>query len=160
MIRSSLPTVAGPLCLRPAKTGDRDFTLRLYIASTRPYLPPEPDPDRWLRRRFADVYRRSQSSILCLNGAHAGWLQFEEARRSFILRQIHLVEEYRGQGIGTALLHELVEHAASQGKDVALRVMKGNPAQALYARLGFETVRTDDLRVHMRWQAAGQALNR
>jgi ribosomal protein S18 acetylase RimI-like enzyme len=53
------------------------------------------------------------------------------------LRQIHLVREVRGKGIGTQLMRELLQHADALGKFVTLDVMHGNPARLLYLRLGF-----------------------
>jgi ribosomal protein S18 acetylase RimI-like enzyme len=53
---------------------------------------------------------------------------------------IALLPEYRGQGIGTALLQHLLEAAKHSYPAIALSVSPNNPARCLYERLGFETV--------------------
>jgi ribosomal protein S18 acetylase RimI-like enzyme len=53
---------------------------------------------------------------------------------------IALRPEYRGQGIGTALLQELLAAAKRLYPAIALSVSPNNPAMRLYARQGFETV--------------------
>ena len=47
---------------------------------------------------------------------------------------------YRGQGIGTRLLNQLLNHASSQLLSVSLSVRADNPALRLYERLGFMLV--------------------
>ncbi len=49
-------------------------------------------------------------------------------------------EEYRGKGIGTALMHELFILAKKFKLEILhLEVYEGNPARHLYERLGFKT---------------------
>ena len=54
---------------------------------------------------------------------------------------ISLYEEYRGQGIGTALMKEMLALLRSQGyRKASLAVQKANYAVRMYRELGFETV--------------------
>ncbi len=53
---------------------------------------------------------------------------------------IALLPEYRGQGIGTALLEHLLEAAKNLYPAISLSVSPNNPAIRLYERLGFVTV--------------------
>jgi GNAT superfamily N-acetyltransferase len=50
---------------------------------------------------------------------------------------IAMLPEHRGQGLGTALLADLLHEAARAGKAVSIHVEKFNPAMSLYRRLGF-----------------------
>lgn len=55
---------------------------------------------------------------------------------------ISLFKEFRGRGIGTRLMKEILGLLHSQGyRQVSLSVQKANPAVRLYTRLGFEAVR-------------------
>jgi ribosomal protein S18 acetylase RimI-like enzyme len=65
---------------------------------------------------------------------------------------IALWPEYRGQGIGTALLERLLEAAKNLYPAISLSVSPNNPAIRLYERLGFVKVdvRGDDYPVMKR----------
>ena len=66
------------------------------------------------------------------------------------LRQLHLIRNVRGQGIGTQLIKEL-QRADALGKYVTLDVMHGNPAR-LYLRLGFRQISQDAAKRQMIWR--------
>ena len=53
---------------------------------------------------------------------------------------VAVLDFYRGQGVGTALLERLLEAAAARYRSVSLSVSEGNPAAKLYERLGFKLV--------------------
>jgi ribosomal protein S18 acetylase RimI-like enzyme len=48
--------------------------------------------------------------------------------------------EYRGQGIGTALLEQMLEAARKLYPAISLSVSPNNQALRLYQRMGFEIV--------------------
>lgn len=57
---------------------------------------------------------------------------------------------WRGRGIGTALVRELVARCASVGAPaLSLSVQRANPARRLYERLGFRELRGDGAEVVM-----------
>lgn len=49
-----------------------------------------------------------------------------------------MLPEYRGRGIGTALLAQLIRAVEGVYENISLSVTEGNPALRLYQRLGFE----------------------
>ena len=54
---------------------------------------------------------------------------------------ISLYKEYRGLGIGTALMHRMMDLLRESGfTRVSLSVQKANPAVNLYRKLGFKTI--------------------
>lgn len=58
---------------------------------------------------------------------------------------ISLYKDYRGQGIGTSLLKEMLAFLAARGyKQVSLSVQKANYAVRLYQKLGFAIVRENE----------------
>jgi len=58
---------------------------------------------------------------------------------------IAVLPEYRGQGIGTALLTRLFELLRGRGyKRTSLSVQKANPAARLYGRVGYEILRENE----------------
>ena len=60
----------------------------------------------------------------------------------FYLDSVGVLEQFRGHGVGSALLKAMTAKAHAEGHaDVALIVDQDNPeAERLYARLGFERV--------------------
>jgi ribosomal protein S18 acetylase RimI-like enzyme len=64
-----------------------------------------------------------------------------------------LLPEYRGKGLGAALLRDLMDEAAAAGKAVSIHVEKFNPAMRLYRRLGFATAEDKGVYDLMRWTA-------
>ncbi|MBQ9200018.1 MAG: GNAT family N-acetyltransferase [Lachnospiraceae bacterium] len=54
---------------------------------------------------------------------------------------ISLYKEYRGMGIGTALMDRMLRHLKNEGyKKASLAVQKANYAVRMYEKLGFKTV--------------------
>ena len=71
-------------------------------------------------------------------GVFAGYGHMDDGTPSFA---ISLYKEYRGQGIGTALMREMLELLRSKGyKKASLGVNKENYALRMYQKLGFEIV--------------------
>lgn len=57
---------------------------------------------------------------------------------------ISLIKEYRGQGIGTRLMTQMIDHLREKGyKQASLNVKKENYAVRLYKKTGFEIIAED-----------------
>ncbi len=66
---------------------------------------------------------------------------------AFIVSELHVVPEHRGQGVGEALLGWAEARARTLGcSQIALHTLTTNPAGALYERCGYQAVMeaTDD----------------
>ena len=58
---------------------------------------------------------------------------------------ISLLPEYRGKGIGTALMQSMIKMVSQQGyKGISLSVQKQNYAAKMYRKLGFNTIENKD----------------
>ena len=141
-LRGEMPTCKSrwrkELRLRPAKLGDYFFALSLYLEGAEKHLS---KIGQWNRPRivskFRSGYKLAPVLIICMGEKAIGWIQVAEFVEHLHLRQIHLTRKFRGQGIGTHLITELLRCADALGKPVTLDVMHGNPARFLYLRLGF-----------------------
>ena len=61
-----------------------------------------------------------------------------------------IMSEWRGRGIGTALMAEVVDDAGHAGVPVKLTVVVNEPHLVRwYGRLGFSVVETDDVHLRM-----------
>jgi ribosomal protein S18 acetylase RimI-like enzyme len=58
---------------------------------------------------------------------------------------IAVLPNFRGQGIGTALLQHLLELAKAIYPAVCLNVRESNPAVRLYERIGFQTIKGSEI---------------
>ncbi len=58
-----------------------------------------------------------------------------------------VLPQARGQGIGTAMMQELIRRAAPTYRQITLSVRRENPALRFYKRLGFTEIATMKNRV-------------
>jgi ribosomal protein S18 acetylase RimI-like enzyme len=139
--------------LRPAKASDYLFAIALYLDGAKRHLS---NIGRWNERRltikFRNGYKLAQTQIVCMGEKSIGWIQVAERVGQLQLCQLHLVPAHRRQGIGTRLIHDLFRRANALNKWAKLHVMHGNPARALYVRLGFRQTCRDADRVQMIWR--------
>lgn len=136
--------------LRPATASDYDYCESLYLAQSKKVVPPDIlDLDAIsvsLRQRWI----REQVRIVVENGIDVGWVQTSLVDGALFVHQLFVEEGFRGRGIGTEVMKELIEEAANSGLAMTLGVVKTNPARRLYERLGFRTTHEDDRKFYMR----------
>jgi ribosomal protein S18 acetylase RimI-like enzyme len=147
------PQRADEVRLRLPKPHDHVFALALYLDGAKLHLT---RIGRWNRRRvvvqFRRGYRQAQARMICVKGKDIGWMQVAEFAGRLHLRQLHLIAAFRGNGIGTRLIGEVLERGAALRKPVTLDVLHGNPARSLYLRLGFKQTGQDADKVQMIWR--------
>jgi len=151
--------------LRPAVTADRDFRFALY-ASTRAaelaHVPWSPEQrEVFLRMQFTAQERGYEStfptavrSLVWLGERPIGSLMVDSTPAEIRLVDIAVVPEEQGRGWGRQLLERLKEEAQASGRPLRLRVMKDNPAQRLYERVGFAVIADEGLYLHLEWRPA------
>jgi len=158
--------VRGAITLRPAIDGDYDFMRRLYH-STRAeeiqHFPfDEAQKTAFLDQQFAAQfehygihYPTCERNIVENDGKPIGRLWIDEWRDQIRLVDIALMPEWRGSGVGSILLHQVLDRGVKAGKPVTIHVEAYNPALRLYQRLGFEKVDTNGVYLLMRWTPQG-----
>ena len=117
-------------------------------------------------RHFVQVGTSGAWWIVCREQAGTvqpiGRLYLAEGVHTVTVVDICLLGAYQSQGLGTALLRQVMDEAALAGCSVGLHVAHGNPgALRLYLRLGFAV--QEDIGSHLRMQwlppMAGSALS-
>lgn len=143
-----MPSALG---LRRATAEDEAFLGAVY-ASTREHelaavAWDAATKDAFMRMQFAAQdrsYRQRHPGaafdVVTVDGLLAGRLSVDRGDSEIHILDIALLPEYRGRGIGTALLTSILDEADMLGKAVAIHVERQNPARRLYDRLGFVQV--------------------
>lgn len=149
--------------LRDEREEDTPFLCGLYAEVRAQELAPVVDWSEAQKRAFTDSqlalqrehYRRhypgAEFLIFELAGVPIGRVYLCAFADTIRLMDIALVEAQRGQGIGTALVRELMQLARERGTTVTLHVEPHNPAQRLYARLGFKFVEQRSVYDFLEW---------
>lgn len=134
--------------LRPETEADTAFVQTLYASTRWDELAAVPWPDE-AKLSFLHEQARLQSDHYQRNYPGAALCVVERAQQAigrfylyaspgeFRLMDIALLPEWRGEGHGERMLRALMAVAAAQARRITLHVEPNNPAQRLYARLGF-----------------------
>jgi len=142
---------------------DLPFVARLY-ATTRAG---ELAATGWTpeaKAAFLDQQHNAQHSHYRATYAGAEWLILEkdgepdrplylaQGEEALLLVDISLLPEWTGQGIGGAILTDLIARGRKERRPIGLHVEKRNPAQFLYRRLGFAFVEDKGIYDRMEWR--------
>jgi ribosomal protein S18 acetylase RimI-like enzyme len=104
-------------------------------------------------------YHRSYSDatfeVVLADGVPAGRLYRHRMPEELRIVDIAVLPEFRGRGIGTALLREILDDGAREGLVVSIHVEHMNPAMSLYRRLGFVAAGESGPYVRMEWRPQG-----
>jgi len=151
---------------RPANDADEGFLLNLYAQERAAELMLA-GLDATQRQMFVQMqFRARQTSyaanyptamqeIICAeDGTPAGAVLVERTADEMRLIDIAVITSKRRQGLGTELIRALQQECDTRGWTLKLQVLKGNPAEGLYRRLGFEVEGEDSVRRQMVWSEA------
>jgi ribosomal protein S18 acetylase RimI-like enzyme len=92
------------------------------------------------RTHYEREFPAADRSIVLVAGEPVGRLVVDRRPDEVRVVDVSLLPEYRGRGVGTALLEELVAEASGTGRPLRLHVRPDNPARRLYLRLGLRVV--------------------
>jgi ribosomal protein S18 acetylase RimI-like enzyme len=153
------------LAFRPITDTDPPFLARVYASTRAEELAVTPWTDAQ-KAAFLDMQFQAQHThyqryypeadwlVTMRGGEDIGRLYIERWPRQHCIIDIAFLPAHRGQGLGAALLRDLMDEAAAVGKAVAIHVEKYNPAMRLYRRLGFKTEEDNGVYDLMHWTAA------
>jgi ribosomal protein S18 acetylase RimI-like enzyme len=152
----------GAVTLRPAADSDYAFMRELYGDTRAEEMRQFPFTDEqktaFLDQQFQAQfdhygvhYPTCERNIIEKDGRPIGRLWIDEWRDQIRLVDVAVMSAWRGSGIGTGLLGEVLARGAAAGKPVTIHVEAYNPALRLYQRLGFEHVDTNGVYYLMKW---------
>lgn len=93
--------------------------------------------EAWQQDYFARHFRPETEQIIVLHGEDIGLVSVRRNQDELFIENIEILPEFQNQGVGTFIISRVIEEAHRQNCSVALQVLKVNPAQRLYGRLGF-----------------------
>ncbi|HNP85585.1 MAG TPA: GNAT family N-acetyltransferase [Kouleothrix sp.] len=160
------------ITLRPIAPHDTPFLRRVYASTRTEELAPlgwsAEQQALFLNQQFdaqhyhyQTYYPNARFQVILLQGEPIGRLYIARWPHELRLIDIALLPEYRNCGIGSRLMHDLLDEALAAGRPVRIHVEKFNPALRLYQRFGFVSIEDRGIYVFMEWAPAvsvGQAL--
>jgi RimJ/RimL family protein N-acetyltransferase len=154
------------LAFRPITEADLTFLAALYASTREAELAPVPwtaeEKRAFLRQQFEAQHRHYMTYyagtdflVIEKDGQAVGRLYLARWPAEHRIVDIALVPDWRGQGLGTAMLRDLCEEAAEAGKPLSIHVECYNPALRLYRRLGFRLVEDKGVYHLLEWRPGG-----
>jgi ribosomal protein S18 acetylase RimI-like enzyme len=154
---------AAGMTFRPMGDADLPFLSRVYASTRIEELAPVPWPEaekaafldsqfRAQHAHYQQHYKTVERLVILRGGEAIGRLYIDRWAREHRVVDIALLPQHRGQGLGTALMQDLLDEAAKAGKALSIHVEKFNPAQRLYERLGLVRVGETGAYDLMRWE--------
>ena len=133
---------------RPATGEDFNTLYRIHCEVMKPYVEQVWGWDNDVQeQRFRRRFEYGSTQVVLFEGHEIGFLKVGEGNGTIFMAQIAIAPGYHGQGIGTALIQEVL----GRGRPVDLGVLEVNPlARHLYERLGFRVTGESDAHHYMR----------
>lgn len=163
--------MAAAWSLRPIRPEDAEFLYRVYASTRAEELKVVPWTDAekaaFLRMQFDAQHRYYQENytssvfdVLLVEEQPAGRLYVARWPEELRVIDVALLPEFRGRGVGTAVLGGLLAEAAGKGLPVRIHVERGNPARSLYERLGFQVIEDRGVYLFLEWRSGDGAAAR
>src|SRR5690242_2078390 len=157
----------GTLELRAVSEPDNPFLLALYMSTREEELAQAEWQEgqkemfvRWQfelqRREYDERFPDATYKLIVVDGQPAGriWVGADQAQ--IRLLDIALLPDFQNRGVGTILLHRLMDDARQRGKALRHMVfMLNDNAKRFYERLGFVSIEDLGAYQHMEWKANG-----
>jgi ribosomal protein S18 acetylase RimI-like enzyme len=146
-------TMTPAVVLRDVSAADTEVLVAVYAGTRAQELAAVPwddaAKDAFIRMQFAaqDSYWRAQKpgarfAVVTVGGEPAGRLYVDRLAAEIRIVDIALLPGYRGRGIGTSLLCDVIAEGRRAQLPVTIHVERFNRARALYERLGFTQIST------------------
>ena len=143
---------------------DYGFLANLYISVRWEELTPTGWPDaikiEFLNSQFAlqvkhytTYYHDAVLSLVMVGEQPVGRLYLYRGAQDLRIVDVSLVPQWRGRGLGTALLAAVQDEARPNGQSVSIHVEQDNPARSLYGRMGFHDVQLKGVYWLMEWRS-------
>lgn len=104
----------------------------------------------WSDKGFDTAWAGRENWLICRDAAVLGFTSLSRDANALYIRELHVSEAARGQGIGSWTIDQVFALACQERRPaLRLTVFTDNPAQALYLRMGLQIVGQDDCFLRM-----------
>ena len=164
-----IPSPAGVLQLRPERPDDQAFRYQLFCDSRLPEWDIVPlDPAvraRLMQHQFgaptgtyAARFPKARFDIIERGGERIGRIIVNRPGTHVHIVDHAIVPRLRNRGIGTAIMHALMDEARAAALPVRLKVASSNdPSLRLYLRLGFVPIEEIPAYIELEWPPPARA---
>ncbi|MEA2602910.1 MAG: hypothetical protein QOF89_3902 [Acidobacteriota bacterium] len=101
---------------------------------------------------YQDHYEGATFDVILVDGVPAGRLYVHRREREIRLVDITFLPEFRGGGLGTSILRDLMAEGEASNRPLTIHVEVYNPAMRLYERLGFRPIEERGPYLLMEWR--------
>lgn len=149
--------------LRPVSPEDENFLSEVFASARAEEMKLVPwnqaQKEAFLKSQFQAQQRHYQEhfpdaehQIITLDGRPIGRLYLHRREREIRILDITILERYRGAGIGTPLIREIMEEGARTKRNVSIYVDSNSPARRLFQRLNFSTIEDNGVNALFDWE--------
>jgi N-acetylglutamate synthase-like GNAT family acetyltransferase len=153
------------ISFRPPTDEDREFLLRVYASSRETELSMVPWDDA-TKYAFVEHQFDAQTShylkeypaarhdviVLSESGEPAGRLYVNRSSEQISIMDIAILPEFRGGGIGSSIVADLVDEARRSKSAVQVYIETFNPSRGFFIKRGFTVVSDDGMNVRLIWR--------
>ena len=134
--------------LRPATAQDVDFARELTCTTMlRYYIQHDL---LWQDEAFDVAWAGRENWLIVRDDVRLGYVSLSRDARALYIRELHVLEGYRGQGAGSWAIDQVLAMACKERRPaLRLTVFENNPAIALYERKGLTVAGKDECFLRM-----------
>jgi RimJ/RimL family protein N-acetyltransferase len=158
----TVPISKGAVTLRPARPDDEPFLAAVYGSTREQELAMTPwtaeQRQAFIKFQFdaqsahyRTEYPEAEQSIIMLGDRPVGRIYLDRRESEIRILDITVLTQYRGQGIGTPIIRDVMEEAARAGKTVSINLDSFSQSHQLFARLGFKSTETTSFHTLYVW---------
>jgi ribosomal protein S18 acetylase RimI-like enzyme len=130
--------------VRPAQPTDEPFLYACYKRTMYEYIEQTWGWDEGFQSvAFRQNLPWQSFRVIMIDGTSAGAACLLETTDHMVLEMMMIEPTFQRRGIGSDFVAKLLDHARNESRGIKLRVIKINPAKAMYERLGFVVVGED-----------------
>ena len=153
---AAAPLAAHGIALRRTAPADAELIAAIYAGTREEEMRLVPWSDaqkkaftdwqsRMQEQHYALHYPNAELLLVAMEGVAIGRIYVDVSSTEVRLMDVTLLPAQRNRGIGTHLVHALLDFADAHARMASLHVEPFNPARRLYERLGFRGQETRGL---------------